>query len=319
MGAKKDPSKTKNKKQAAEPNTASLSSFPLPAMVDMVSRVNLDPDAMSSVIAKHNSGEVIGEAEFRHLMFGMVSNILSSVRKWESSLEEVKADISENSERIAALEAKVGNKDECAVPLSISIQNLKNYDQGDTEAVKSVIRRINAEGVDSEEAVIKVTRKGSKSANGNQSEQLGTVLVELQSSEVKTKIMKAKKVLATDDLVEMRNLRISHMKTPAQLSQDYFNRQLLKLVPGGERMYISGTGAILPKAGPPPHAHQGVRGPSQVPPSQLPGQYQVRKPPGHHHQFPVQSVPTTVVNTPAADFSQPPPSTSAAALPSINF
>ena len=319
MGAKKDPSKTKNKKQAAEPNTASLASFPLPAMVDMVSRVNLDPDAMSSVIAKHNSGEVIGEAEFRHLMFGMVSNILSSVRKWESSLEEVKADISENSERIAALEAKVGNKDECAVPLSISIQNLKHYDQGDTEAVRSVIRRINAEGVNSEEAVIKVTRKGSKSANGNQSERLGTVLVELQSSEVKTKIMKAKKVLATDDLADMKNLRISHMKTPAQLSQDYFNRQLLKLVPGGERMYISGTGAILPKAGPPPHAHQGVRGPSQVPPSQLPGQYQVRKPPGHHHQFPVQSVPTTVVNTPAADFSQPPPSTSAAALPSINF
>ena len=317
MGAKRDPSKTKNKKQAAEPNTASLSSFPLPAMVDMVSRVNLDPDTMSSVIAKHNSGEVIGEAEFRHLMFGMVSNILSSVRKWESSLEEVKADISEISERIAALEAKVGNKDECAVPLSISIQNLKHYDQGDTEAVRSVIRRINAEGVNSEEAVIKVTRKGSKSANGNQSERLGTVLVELQSSEVKTKIMKAKKVLATDDLVDMKNLRISHMKTPAQLSQDYFNRQLLKLVPGGERMYISGTGAILPKAGPPPHAHQGVRGPSQVPPSQLPGQYQVRKPPGHHHQFPVQSVPTTVINTPAADFSQPPPSTSV--LPPINF
>ena len=316
MGAKRDPSKTKNKKQAAEPNTASLSSFPLPAMLDMV---NLDPEAMNSAIAKHNSGEVIGEAEFRHLMFGMVSNILSSVSKFESSLEEVKADISEISERIAALEAKVGNKDECAVPLSISIQNLKHYDQGDTEAVKSVIRRINAEGVNSEEAVIKVTRKGSKSANGNQSERLGTVLVELQSSEVKTKIMKAKKVLATDDLVDMKNLRISHMKTPAQLSQDYFNRQLLKLVPGGERMYISGTGAILPKAGPPPHAHQGVRGPSQVPPSQLPGQYQVRKPPGHHHQFPVQSVPTTVINTPAADFSQPPPSTSAAALPSINF
>ena len=317
MGAKKDPSKAKNKKQAAEPNTASLASFPLPAMVDMVSRVNLDPDAMSSVIAKHNSGEVIGEAEFRHLMFGMVSNILSSVRKWESSLEEVKADISENSERIAALEAKVGNKDECAVPLSISIQNLKHYDQGDTEAVKSVIRRINAEGVDSEEAVIKVTRKGSKSAYGNQSERLGTVLVELQSSEVKTKIMKAKKVLATDDLVEMRNLRISHMKTPAQLSQDYFNRQLLKLVPGGERMYISGTGAILPKTSPPPHAHQAVRGSSQVPSSQQPGQYQVRKPPGHHQPFPVQSAPTTVINTPAADFSQPPPSTSV--LPPINF
>ena len=314
MGAKKDPSKAKNKKQAAEPNTASLSSFPLPAMLDMV---NLDPEAMNSAIAKHNSGEVIGEAEFRHLMFGMVSNIVSSVRKFESSLEEVKADISENSERIAALEAKVGNKDECAVPLSISIQNLKRYTQGDTEAVKNVIRRINAEGVNSDEAVTKVIRKGQKPANGNQSERLGTVLVELHSSEVKAKIMKAKKMLATDDNVDMRNLRISHMKTPGQLSQDYFNRQLLKLVPGGERMYISGTGAILPKTSPPPHAHQAVRGSSQVPSSQLPGQYQVRKPPGHHQPFPVQSAPTTVINTPAADFSQLPPSTSV--LPPINF
>ena len=304
----------KAKKQAAEPNTASLSSFPLPAMLDMV---NLDPEAMNSAIAKHNSGEVIGEAEFRHLMFGMVSNIVSSVRKFESSLEEVKADISENSERIAALEAKVGNKDECAVPLSISIQNLKRYSQGDTEAVKNVIRRINAEGVNSDEAVTKVIRKGQKPANGNQSERLGTVLVELHSSEVKAKVMKAKKMLATDDNVDMRNLRISHMKTPGQLSQDYFNRQLLKLVPGGERMYISGTGAILPKTSPPPHAHQAVRGSSQVPSSQLPGQYQVRKPPGHHQPFPVQSAPTTVINTPAADFSQPPPSTSV--LPPINF
>ena len=314
MGAKKDPSKTKNKKPAAEPNTASLSSFPLPAMTNMA---KIDFNDMNTMVAKHNDGEVIGEAEFRRLMFAMLQQVLVSVSKLDSSLEEVKADVSENSERIAALEAKVGNKDECAVPISISIQNLKRYDQGDTEVVKSVIRRINAEGVNSEEAVKKVIRKGEKPANGNQSERLGTVLVELQSSEVKAKIMKAKKMLATDDNVDMRNLRISHMKTPGQLSQDYFNRQLLKLVPGGERMYISGTGAILPKTSPPPHAHQAVRGSSQVPSSQLPGQYQVRKPPGHHQPFPVQSAPTTVFNTPAADFSQPPPSTSV--LPPINF
>ena len=314
MGAKKDPSKTKNKKPAAEPNTASLSSFPLPAMTNMA---KIDFNDMNTMVAKHNDGEVIGEAEFRRLMFAMLQQVLVSVSKLDSSLEEVKADVSENSERIAALEAKVGNKDECAVPISISIQNLKRYDQGDTEVVKSVIRRINAEGVNSEEAVKKVIRKGEKPANGNQSERLDTVLVEPQSSEVKAKIMKAKKMLATDDNVDMRNLRISHMKTPGQLSQDYFNRQLLKLVPGGERMYISGTGAILPKTSPPPHAHQAVRGSSQVPSSQLPGQYQVRKPPGHHQPFPVQSAPTTVFNTPAADFSQPPPSTSV--LPPINF
>ena len=47
--------------------------------------------------------------------------------------------------------------------------------------------------------LIKVVRKGFKPANATQSERLGTVLVELRSTEVKARIMKAKSKLATHE------------------------------------------------------------------------------------------------------------------------
>ena len=79
---------------------------------------------------------------------------------------------------------------------------------------KSVIKEINAEGIDAETDVVKVVRKGYKPANATQSERLGTVLVELRSTEVKTKIMKAKSKLATHE--RLKNVRISNMKTQAE-------------------------------------------------------------------------------------------------------
>ena len=65
------------------------------------------------------------------------------------------------------------------------------------EAVKQVIKTINAQGVNSEEDVVKVIRKGEKPATATQSEWPGTVFVELKSAEVRAKIMKAKKCLAS--------------------------------------------------------------------------------------------------------------------------
>ena len=304
----------------------SLSSYPLPAMAQLA---RIDATAMDAVVNQFNAGEPIDEDVFRRSMFGMMQNVFATVGSFETKLEVVKADVTENSERIKSLEDKVGNKDECAVPLSITLQNFKRYEVGDLNAVKSVIRKINAEGVNSEEAVVKVIRKGFKPQNGTQSERLGTVLVELQSSEVKAKIMRAKKVLANDE--QLKNVRISNMKTASQVSQDFFNRQMLKLVPGGDKLYISGTGAILPKTGPPLHAHQGVRGLSQGPPSsQLPGQYQVRRPPGLHHQFqhhpgghhvrpPMPNQVANLLLEPVADLSQPPPSASESVLHPIDF
>ena len=231
----------------------------------------------------------------------------------------MKSDVKDHSERLKALEDKVGDRKDCAVPLSITMQNLPKVEHGDEVAVKSVIKEINAEGIDAETDVVKVVRKGYKPANATQSERLGTVLVELRSTEVKTKIMKAKSKLATHHDERLKNVRISNMKTQNQVNQDFFNRQLLKMVPGGEDFYISGTGAILSKTRPPPpHSHQGWRGQSQGPPTQRPGQYQVRRPPTLHGQFPhhpnAHNVPAPQPNhvanlllDPNVNLSQPPP------------
>ena len=312
---------------ASSAPSASLSSYPLPAMAQLA---RIDIPAMDAVVTQFNAGEPINEGDFRRTMFAMMQNVFATVGSFETKLEAVKADVSENSDRIKSLEDKVGNKDDCAVPLSITLQNFKRYEVGDFNAVKEVIKKINAEGVNSEEAVVKVIRKGFKPKNGTQSERLGTVLVELQSSDVKAKIMRAKKVLGTDE--KLKNVRISNMKSATQVSQDFFNRQVLKLVPGGDQLYISGTGAILPKTGPPPHAHQGARGPSQGPPSsQLPGQYQVRRPPALHHQFqhhpgghhvrpPMPNqVASLLLDPVVADLSQPPPPASESALHPLDF
>ena len=315
--------------QAGAPNLASLSSFPSVALAG----VQVDTDAIDAVCNGFNSGATIPEDDFKRAMFGMMANVFSTVNSQGANLEAMKCDVKDNSDRLKALEDKVGDKDECAVPLSITLQNFPNYIGGDESAVKSVIKAINAEGVDAEQAVIKVIRKGYKPATVTQSERLGTVLVELQSSDVKAKIMRAKKVLATMD--QLKDVRISNRKSQTQISQDYFNRQLLKMVPGGEQCYISGTGAILPKSRPSgPHAHQGPRPQGQ---GQLPGQYQVRRPPGLHHQFPhhpgghsvqiprqpnhvaAYLMPSDPVVDPVVDLSQPPPSASAPPLREVDF
>ena len=300
--------------QAGAPNLASLSSFPSVALAG----VQVDTDAIDAVCSGFKSGDKIQEDDFKRAMFGMMANVFSTVNSQGANLEAVKCDVKDNSDRLKALEDKVGDKDECAVPLSITLQNFPMYGVGDESAVKSVIKAINAEGVDAEQAVVKVIRKGYKPANVTHSERLGTVLVELQSSEVKAKIMRAKKVLATN--AQLKDVRVSQMKTQTQISQDFFNRQLLKMVPGGEECYISGTGAILPKSRPPgPPAHQGPRPQGQ---GHLPGQYQVRRPPGLHHQFqhhpegrhvqlprqPNYAAALLLSSDPEVDLSQPPPS-----------
>ena len=144
----------------------------------------------------------------------------------------------------------------------------------DMDAAKHVIKAINAEGVDAEADVVKVSRKGFKPATATQSEWGGTVFVELKSAEVKAKVMKAKKCLANNN--ELKDVRISNMKTQHQINQDYFNRQILKMIPGAEKFYISGTGALRPathiqsrQGPPPPHIpyNPATFNPATLPPS----------------------------------------------------
>ena len=103
-----------------------------------------------------------------------------------------------------------------------------------------------AEGVDPEHDVVKVERRGYKAANNQQPEKLGTVMVELSSTDVKGKVMRSKKILETKQN-ELAKLKIRNMKTKAEMNQDYFNRQVLKMIPGGEKFYIGANGALRPQ------------------------------------------------------------------------
>ena len=268
----------------ATPNLASLSSFPMVAL----SHVKVDNATINSVCDDFNADNDIDEGDYKKAVFGMLANLCLSVNNFESKLEEVKKDVANNSDRIKALEDKIGDRKECSVPLSIAIQKIPKPAIGmsDLELVKDVIRRVNAEGVNSEEDVVKVSRKGFKPANGTQSERQGTYFVEMKSTEAKAKVMRAKKSLA--NLPNMKDVRISNMKTQHEMNQDFFNRQLLRMVQGGNQWYISGNGTMRPvtqqpgRQGPAPYAQpQGP--PATFNPTTLPPSYQTGPPPARTH------------------------------------
>ena len=158
--------------------------------------------------------------------------------------------------------------------------------KSDEDIVKKVIAEVGAQGVDPERDVVKLERRGYKAATSHQTEKLGTVMVELSSSDVKAKVMKAKKILESKP-DPLSRLRIRNMKTLAELNQENFNRQILKMVPGGERFFIGANGALRPQQ---EQSHRG-RAPSFG--QRL--QQQVRVPP------PLLRPPTP------AFFSSPPP------------
>lgn len=243
-----------------------------------LANVQVDSAVINAACEKFNKNQVIDDEDFKKSVFGLLANLCTSLNNYDTKLKQVKAEVAHNSDRIKSLEDKIGDMNECSVPLSITMQKLPKAPIGisDMDAAKQVIRAINAEGVNAEDDVIKVSRKGFKPATATQSEWGGTVFVELKSAEVKAKVMKAKKCLANNS--DLKDLRISNMKTQQQINQDYFNRQVLKLIPDGHQFYISGTGALRRathmqgRQGPPlPHApipyNPATFNPATLPPS----------------------------------------------------
>ena len=174
--------------------------------------------------------------------------IKTDVNKVSKDNEENTTKIDSNTERIKALEAKAGNKEECAIPLSITIRNVPKLNTNDDiDLVKNIIRATNAD-VDPATAVTKCVRKGYKPRTATQTEKLGSIFVELESSETRTKIMKAKKHLESlpdeGPTKGFKNFRISNMISQQELNQQYTNRTLLKMIPGGHQYYIAGNGAL---------------------------------------------------------------------------
>ena len=240
-------------------DTASLASFP-PAAIAAAQAVS--QETIASVAESISRGEAVDTGDLHKSLFGMMFGLVKGINTLETKVEKVEMHAKKNEERIKSLEDKVGNNEECSVPLSITMQNVeKAAGYTDTEIVNQVIRLVNAEGVDPVTDVVKVIRKGFKPATSSQKEILGTVLVELSSSEVRAKIMKTKKVLAEENS-KVKNVIIKNMKTIAELNQDKTNKQLLRMIPGGNQFYIAGNGSLRPCG--PPHPGQGPRGPPRA-------------------------------------------------------
>ena len=76
---------------------------------------------------------------------------------------------------------------------------------------------------------------------------LGRVEVEVSNLEAKVKIMKSKRILLDHHHETLRKIRIYNKKTPQQLNQEFTNRQLLRMIPGGTSWYIAGNGQLRPQ------------------------------------------------------------------------
>ena len=172
-------------------------------------------------------------------MFGMLLNL--SIKSSET--EEMKSQLTFNSQRLDRLEAKIGNPEELAVPLSLAVRNLPFPGPGvtDLQLIKAAFKEINARGVDLDRDIVKVVRQGATAEN------LGTVLVEMSSDETRASIMKTKKCLENNPSPGIRKLIIKNMKPRVELKFDIALNEILKRIPGGENCYIANNGHIREK------------------------------------------------------------------------
>ena len=172
-------------------------------------------------------------------MFGMLLNL--SIKSSET--EEMKSQLTFNSQRLDRLEAKVGNPEELAVPLSLAVRNLPFPGPGvtDLQLIKAAFKEINARGVDLDRDIVKVVRQGATAEN------LGTVLVEMSSDETRASIMKTKKCLENNPSPGIRKLIIKNMKPRVELKFDIALNEILKRIPGGENCFIANNGHIREK------------------------------------------------------------------------
>ena len=173
-------------------------------------------------------------------MFGMLLNL--SLKSGET--EEMKTHLQANTQRICRLEARLGNPDDLAVPLSLAVRNLPLPAPGvtDLQLIIAAFKEINAANVDLERDITTVVRHGATADN------LGTVFVEMSSDQARASIMKTKKVLESHHNPGIRKLIIKNMKQRSELKMDIALNEILKRIPGSENCFISNNGQIREKA-----------------------------------------------------------------------
>jgi len=173
-------------------------------------------------------------------MFGMMLYLCSK----SGETEQMKTQLSTNTHRLDRIEARIGgNPDDIAVPLSLAINNLPIPAPGteDIELVKALLREVNAPNVDVEKDILRVVRRGATEQNQ------GSVMVEMSSDETRASVMKSKWRLETHPNPGLRKVIIRNMKERHELKVDIALNQMLKLIPGGENLYIANNGNLREK------------------------------------------------------------------------
>ena len=215
-------------------------------------------------------------------MYGMMLHMFSQT----SENENVKSTVKVCVTRLDALEAKVGDPDEVAIPLSIAVRNmpLPSHGATDLQLVQSAFREIKAQGVDVERDIVKANRIGDTS-NGR----LGTILVEMRTQEAKVQIMKKKSDLETHPNEGLRKLFIKKAQTKNEIKTNVALNEMLKRIPGQENNFVAGNGHIM----------------SRTPRQNFPNQRQQFNPPNPNQGNPAPR--QLNPNTQYPFFNQPPP------------
>ena len=177
-------------------------------------------------------------------MYAMMLQIVSR----QDEADKMKEEVQKNTERITELEKKIGDSSEIAERLGIVIRNLSLPGEGKSELqhVREALSQIGAPGLDVVRDVIKAIRFGKTNTY------LGVVKVEISNEEARKIIMSNKKNLSYNRNEMIRNLIIQNLKPQSQFYSENLGKDLLKLIPGGNEVYISNNGRLRQRD----HRHQ---------------------------------------------------------------
>ena len=174
-------------------------------------------------------------------MFGMLLCIFEKQKEIEDTLEQVRS----NTVRIEELETKLAQPIEVAETIGICIKNLPLPTHGvsELENVRTTLANINAPNVDLKKDITKAVRVGSKEGY------VGTVRVEFGNDKARVSVMKNKKVLNNSDSPVLKSLVIKNWKSHDQLKLDNFAKDVIRMLPNGNALFLGGNGRIRQKGG----------------------------------------------------------------------
>ena len=184
-------------------------------------------------------GEMISSGDqpkFQSDIYGMLLNIMTKQSATDTAIQ----DIDNNKERIRELEAKVGGPEEISTRLALSIKKLPLPREGYTELdnVREALAEIRAPGVNPYTDVVKAVRVGCKE------DYLGLVKVEMKNDFCRSAIMTNKKNLEHHPNPTTKGLIIKNLRSEEHLFSSNFANDILKMIPGGENVYVSGNGRL---------------------------------------------------------------------------